>query len=384
MSLPLYLSLKEIWHMRGRFLLFSLVIALIAVLVLFITALGAGLAKANRQFLQELEADLIIFQENSDFLISGSRIAESKMKEIRRLEGIADLGLLGFSNATLLLRGEIGSLDVTLVGAQPGRPGEPPLITGRSFRSNRSREAIIDKKVAVLLGLSPGDAFILKSVQGTESEFFDLVVAGISEERQFLYQNSVVVPFKTWEDIRPKAESGDRSLELVGNVIAVRLKDVGARDHVVDLLQLRVDGIEVADKATAIRALPGYTTQQSVLDTQRIFTLLIGVLVVGGFFQIQTLQKVGQIGMLKAIGTTDQAVVSAGISQIILVTLSGVVLGALITMLLVMGLPPQVPFLFTSSTIALSLLLLLIIGPVGGLLSIRVATRVEPLRALGL
>ena len=38
-----HLALREIWRNRGRFLLFSLVIALITVLILFIAALGEGL-----------------------------------------------------------------------------------------------------------------------------------------------------------------------------------------------------------------------------------------------------------------------------------------------------------------------------------------------------
>ena len=35
-----YLAVKEVWRNRGRFLLVSLVIALITLLVLFIAALG--------------------------------------------------------------------------------------------------------------------------------------------------------------------------------------------------------------------------------------------------------------------------------------------------------------------------------------------------------
>ena len=45
-----YLAFKEIWRYRGRFFLFSLVIALITSLVLFVAALAGGLATANRQF----------------------------------------------------------------------------------------------------------------------------------------------------------------------------------------------------------------------------------------------------------------------------------------------------------------------------------------------
>ena len=47
--LAFYLALKEIWRNKGRFFLVSLVIALITLLVLFIAALGEGLADGNRQ-----------------------------------------------------------------------------------------------------------------------------------------------------------------------------------------------------------------------------------------------------------------------------------------------------------------------------------------------
>ena len=90
------------------------------------------------------------------------------------------------------------------------------------------------------------------------------------------------------------------------------------------------DGIEVTDIPTAIESLPGYSAQQSTLNTQQVFTLLIGVLVVGGFFQIQLLQKIPQIGVLKAIGTSNGIVAGAVVMQIILVTTFGVLLGGMV------------------------------------------------------
>ncbi len=75
--------------------------------------------------------------------------------------------------------------------------------------------------------------------------------------------------------------------------------------------------------------LPGYSAQQSTLNTQSVFTLLIGVLVIGGFFQIQMLQKVPQIGVLKAIGASNATVGTAAVLQIVLVTAIGVGLGSL-------------------------------------------------------
>jgi ABC-type antimicrobial peptide transport system permease subunit len=76
-------------------------------------------------------------------------------------------------------------------------------------------------------------------------------------------------------------------------------------------LESDVGNIQVVSIPNAIEAVPGYTAQQSTINTQGVFTLLIGILVIGGFFQIQILQKVPQIGVLKAIGTPNRLVGAA-------------------------------------------------------------------------
>ena len=90
---------------------------------------------------------------------------------------------------------------------------------------------------------------------------------------------------------------------------------------------LRLKDVQTVDRVTAYEATPGYSAQQSTLNTQKYFALLIGILVIGGFFQILTLQKVAQIGMLKAIGASNFVVGTAAIIQIIAVTVFGVALG---------------------------------------------------------
>jgi len=128
--------------------------------------------------------------------------------------------------------------------------------------------------------------------------------------------------------------------------------------------------------------------QQAGLDiaviTQGGFTLFIGVLVIGGFFQIQILQKVAQIGVLKAIGTNNATVALASIIQIIVITVFGVFVGGLLTFLFSLTFPPTIPIVFNGTTSAIAIVALLLIGPIGGLVSIRYAVRIEPLKALGL
>jgi putative ABC transport system permease protein len=70
LSVSSFLALKEIWRNRGRFLLVSLVIALITLLVLFIAALGEGLGNGNREYISKLDGELLVYQAKSDFLIN--------------------------------------------------------------------------------------------------------------------------------------------------------------------------------------------------------------------------------------------------------------------------------------------------------------------------
>jgi putative ABC transport system permease protein len=140
----------------------------------------------------------------------------------------------------------------------------------------------------------------------------------------------------------------------------------------------------VVDIKTAYEAQPGYSAQQSTLNTQRGFTLLIGILVIGGFFQIQMLQKIPQIGVLKAIGTSNLTVAATVVVQIVLVTTFGVAVGVLAALGLGAAIPDTAPAIFNGSSVALAILTLLAIGPIGGLVSVRLAIRVEPLIALGL
>jgi len=382
--MSLYLSFKEIWRNKGRFFLFSLVIALITFLVLFTAGLGEGLASANKEYLEKLNAQLLVFQDDVNYSTIESRLEYNVLKKVRRWDGIADAGAIGFSNVSLNLPNGEGALDVSLIGVEPGKPGSPPVFTGEEIKTKQASVAVIDARIARQSGLEVGDVLTIKSTQGTEEENYELRVAGITDGRQYFFQPSMFVSLQVWDDVRPKAKTANANAALIPSVIAVRLADPAALESMASFLERRVDGIEVTDIKTAYESAPGYAEQQSTLNTMKGFTFLIGVLVIGGFFQIQTLQKVPQIGMLKAIGTPNRAVALAAILQIILVTLFGVALGGLSTFGLALGLPEGIPVLFTGTSIITAIVALLLIGPVGGMVSIRLALKVEPLTALGM
>lgn len=383
-AVAIRLATKEIWRNLGRFLLVSFVIALITLLVLFLAGLGEGLANANKEYLSKVDADLILFQEKADLSVAASQMGQSLMNDIRRVPGVAEAAPIGFTNVFVRFSMEQEPLAVSLLGVEPGKPGEMIAYEGRGLGSSRANEAILDRNVARQTGLQVGDSFTVESTQGTVDQFYDLEVVGISDGQQFFFAPSIAVPLNTWDRIRPRPTDSPSGSELVFNIVAVQLENPDELLPMADALEAQVKNIAAVDVVTAYESAPGYSEQQSTIQTQRGFTLLIGVLVVGGFFQIQTLQKVVQVGVLKALGAANRTVALATTFQIIVTNFFGVLLGGLATLLLVLTFPEGIPITFEGNQVQLALITLLLIGPLGGLMSIRLLTRVEPLTALGL
>jgi len=298
--------------------------------------------------------------------------------------GVKEVGPIGLSSVSIVLGGDEEPLDISLIGVEPGKPGEPPAFTGKGLERRNSKEAVIDKNVALLADLKVGDRFTIQSIQGKDKEYYTLEVVGISDGRKYGLRPSVSVPYLIWDKMKPQLAAKPDQSELISNVAAVQLYHPEKLEYMSQLLESEVSDIQVIDRKTAYESTPGYSAQQSTLNTQRFFALLIGTLVIGGFFHIQTLQKVGQVGMLKAIGTSNLTIVAAAVIQIVVVNVLGVAMGSVATLGLSLGFPPNIPIVFTVNSAATAISSLLIIGPMGGLVSIRFLLKVEPLIALGL
>ena len=383
--LPFYLAWKEIIRNKLRFLSVALVIALITLLVLFVAALGEGLATAGKQYIESIDAELIVFQNNVDIAIPSSRLGRSIINDIARTPGVADVGPIGFSNGAILLPGaEADNLDVALIGVEPGKPGAPPVFAGEPLLSRRANHIVIDRNMLDQTDFVVGDMVQLQVTQGTQERVYDLQIVGVSEGAQYSFLPGVFLPLLTWEQVRPQAVIGQNPEQLTFNVAAVKLENPQAWAEMTTILETFVSNIEVSDPVTTYESTPGYAAQQSTIQTQQSFTLLIAMLVIGGFFQIQTLQKIGQIGMLKAIGASNLLVAITLIVQVTLITAIGIGLGALGAWLFSLVLPAGIPIVFEGEAVLTAVVILFIIGPISGLISIRTLLKVEPLTALGL
>ena len=383
LALAAELALKEMLRNRGRFVSIGSVIALITVLILFLAGLGEGLGLGNRQYVAGVDADLLVYQETADLQIAASQFDRSTLAAVRRVDGVADVGAIAFSSTVVELDGA-EDLRVSLIGVEPGRPGAPPLVQGSGFSSGSANEAILGRQAALRSGADVGDLITVRSTQGAVDERYTLRVVGISTGQQYQISPSLLVPLLAFDRIRPRATAAFDASSSTFNLIAVEASPGADPARIAPAIERDARSVQAVDKTTAYRAIPGYEAQQSTVDTQTYFTLIIGILVVGGFFQIQTLQKLGQIGMLKAIGAANPMIAWATVLQILFTNLIGVAVGGLGTAALAATFPATVPIVFEGGNVIVAVTGLLVIGPLGGLVALRAALRVEPLAALGL
>jgi len=101
---------------------------------------------------------------------------------------------------------------------------------------------------------------------------------------------------------------------------------------------------------------------------------------------VLTMQKVAQIGLLKALGAGSAYIFRQLLMQVLTVTVLGVAVSvplAYATGAALGRLPRTVPIAFTGDTFVVTSLLLVAAGIIGALFSVRQLARVDPIIALG-
>jgi putative ABC transport system permease protein len=384
--LPLYLAIKEMSRNKRRFIAVFLIVALITLLVLFTSALGDGLAQGASEFFDRLGAELIVFQKDVELQLPASRIGRSLLGQIRRIDGVAAVGPIGASTAAIIaVNGEpIDSLDVSLIGVEPRQPGSPATFAGAPLADSRGAETVLDRHVVDRLHIPLGATITLKVVQGMDETHYDLRVVGYAEGQKLNYMPSIFVPLRRWDQIRPQENPGASKDDLIVNIAAVQLGPAVSPTAVAAEITRMVSQGEVTDPVTAYKGTQGYNDMQSTISMQQSFMLMIVVLIVGSFFQIQTLQKVAQIGMLEAIGASSRLVILTLLIQVMITLVVGLSLGAAAVWAMSRALPPSIPIVFSGAKISITLVALLLAGPLATLVAARTILKIEPLHALGL
>ena len=363
------LALNELWHRRGQFALITLIVTMIAYLVVMMGALGAGLLDLAGSAIKQLDADVLVFRAKANLSLQQSELSQPAVDGIRSADGVRAAGRLGYVSVQPIVRPEDGP--AAFIGFEPGTIAEPKVRAGRTLERDERGSVLADRRYLETRDVKVGDT-VEVITRGTT---YALTIVGEVDEGSFFFQAPLWGSIDDWRELKYGANSPDAPVAT--------LMMVQASGDARTTLPQQVSGIEVATPGEVFENIPGVTAQRSTANSIQGFGLVIGALVIGVFFYVLTLQKVGQIGVLKALGASSWFIFRQLALQVLIVTVIGLALAVPAAKLTLAALPGNVPLLLELRGVFISMALILVTAVLGVAVSGRKIASVDPLIALG-
>ncbi|MCR0986572.1 ABC transporter permease [Streptomyces albidoflavus] len=359
----MYVAWRDLRFAKGRFALMGAVIVLITLLVGLLSGLTAGLGQQNISAVTRLPADRIAFAApagGEELSYASSVVREEQWQRLGRADGVRSAEPVGIASVRAAAGDRHAS--VAAFGVQPGSGIGPGGV--------REGEIALTEPAAEELGIDGNGAEV--AVAGRE-----FTVRAIEGDDAYSHLPVVWTHLADWQHLAPGAAEGGRSA-ATATVVA---------------LDADPDALPAADRAAGTRtvttddslaAIGSYASENGSLQLMRGFLFAISALVIGAFFTVWTIQRAGDIAVLKALGASTRGLLTDALGQALILLTGGTLLGTALAAgigALVSG--SAVPFALAPGTVLAPAAVLIALGALGAALSVRRITSVDPLTALG-
>ena len=362
------LALTEMKRAKLRFGLLTAAVALLVFLIVFLSSLSGALLRAFTGAIESLPADGLVYSEPARANIQASRLDPGVTSQVAAVEGVSAAGPLAVLSANATVAGEPDELQ--LIGVTPGSPSEPQGVREGRFPQAPTEVAIDASEAEVGLG-------DIIRVNGSET---DLVVTGTLVGTQF-GTDTAWMTTQGYEALLTELNPGLVAVPI--NAVAFTVEEGADAVAVAAQVQQAVEGTEALARDAAIAAIPGVESVSQTFGLLVGITFVIGVVVVGFFFLILTVQKLRTFTLLRASGASTRSLAGSVTGQITAVILMASALAVVLAwgalQGLSTGLPVSIDPMATGGIVAAVLLASL--G--AGLLSVRRIATLDPATAAG-
>ncbi|MGW4686298.1 ABC transporter permease [Streptomyces sp. NPDC004244] len=361
----MFVAWRDLRFARGRFALMGSVVLLITLLVGLLSGLTAGLARENISAITGLPATHLAFAEppgDQKVSFTNSQVSEKAWRAWRAQPGVRSAQPLGI-RTTNAAAGE-RTAAVSVFGVDPAGPLAP---TGTGL--GPGRVVLAEKAAKELGGLTAGSRLKIGPLE--------LTVAAVSGTAAYSHTPVVWADLNDWQRIG----NPGTSLDTAATVVALDAPDAtGAGLTAGD----RAAGTRAQSIEEALGAIGSYQAENGSLQLMRGFLFAISALVIGAFFTVWTIQRAGDIAVLKALGASTPYLLRDALGQAVVMLAIGTGLGTALAAgigVLISG--GDVPFVLDAATVLAPAAIMIVLGALGAALSIRRITAVDPLIALG-
>ena len=352
-----FVALRDLRFAKGRFALMGAVVALITMLVVLLSGLTAGLGRGNTSAITDLPADHLVFSApaaGQQLTFSESSIpakvqsAWADVAGVRSAEPIA----IAMSRAAADQR----TSGVAVFAVPPGSSLAPDAAPG---------SVVLSTKVADALAVTAGERITLAGRA--------LTVAAVSGSDEFSHAPVI------WTATADAPPSGNAPGAATVLALTTDGTDFAAADQRL--------GTETVTSGASLSAIGSYTSENGSLQLMRVLLFAISALVIGAFFTVWTVQRKGDIAILKAVGASTGYLLADALGQALALLVAGTALGTAVAAALgalvtsVGG--GAVPFVLDLSTVLVPAAAMVVLGLAGAAVSLRSITHVDPLTALG-
>ncbi len=348
----MFVAWRELNFARGRFTLIASVVAMLMVLVGFLSGLAAGLASQNVSSVLGFKADQIVFAKPADgqkLSLSESAVTREQFNSWKSASGVDSVRPLSVQQSKM--SSPDASTTVALMSSTRGKGTPAP---------NTDSSVAISQTAADELGVKTGDTV---TISGNDFE-----VSAITDDAWFSHTPAVWLSRDGWLKV-------DRS----GDFANVLLVDGSADWEAVNTSA----ATQSASTLGSLSAIGSFTSEAGSLGMMVALLFAISALVLSAFFTVWTMQRSADIAVLKALGSSTKALLIDSLGQALVVLTAGIGVG----LALVLGfgaLASQVlPFVISPFTTLLPALAMGVLGLAGVAFALKSITKANPLSALG-
>jgi putative ABC transport system permease protein len=358
------LAWKELKYSKMKYLLIESILILMIFMVIFLSGLANGLARAVSASIENADAKYFVISEDAENLITISGMSIDVLGKIS--ESTKDLVTpLDIQRMNLKTEGSDTKLDITYFAVDPESFLVPEVTEGERFTDSISEHTIVLDDSFEEEGIAIGDI-----VEDSASGLSLKVVGFVKDE---MYGHSPV-GFLSTETYTAINQEINPAYTQRYHAIAVQGEDIN---------DIHIDGLAVVDKATIVDHLPGYSAEQITINMILWVLVVISAAILGVFFYVITIQKQKQFGVLKAIGMGMGELTGIITSQVLLLSLFGVLAGNLLAFGMASMLPSSMPFYLKLPIAAIISVVFIIISLCTSLVSTRKVAKVDPIVIIG-
>lgn len=362
----MFLAFREIRHAKLRFALITGVIVMVSSLVFILSGLANGLSAGNTAAIDAMPIDGMVLSAGSDYQLDRSSVSADDVTPILGINGITAAEPFGASSANLKKQGSETVIGASFFGIVPDGFIQPKIVKGSGFTDN-PHGVVIDETLTND-GIGMGDTFT------TEPGGVELTVVGVTSGQTYRLAPVIFMPLDLWQQLQPTMQGA------VPHPVSAIL--VRGETAAIDSIPNTIPGTMIGSKSQVANHIPGESEQNSTLLLIQVFLVVIAAGIIAAFFYIITLQKMPELGVMKAIGTGTAYLARTLVAQVFVLALVGVLLGISIADTLDLIIGNTVPYSVTTQRMGLFGGVLLLVAILGTVLSLVRIARVDPLDAI--